>query len=299
MCFARWMLEGGLAASTVTTYLSLTRSSLEAELGFKLLSGNETRLPRMMRALRRMFAQVRRRRRGWRASHQRSLAAAMYGALVTDLVATQLAVMCVAREALARAAELGPQQAGDWDPTCFPTVGDVSWGVDADGRFAILMLLPAKKASGQNAKRPVYLPEGDGEVDAYTSLRRMLDRRGTEPGGAPADDEPLFTVGGEPMRAGYVATLFRRAAATLGLEPAEFSGHSGRIGGATDLFACDAPPTFIQIAGRWDSDLWQIYSRQCVGHTLRWARRAQRCRDADVEGEVASFTQPATVTRGR
>ena len=183
MCFARWMLEGGLAASTVTTYLSLTRSSLEAELGFKLLSGNETRLPRMMRALRRMFAQVRSRRRGWRASHQRSLAAAMYGALVTDLVATQLAVMCVAREALARAAELGPQQAGDWDPTCFPTVGDVSWGVDADGRFAILMLLPATKAPGQNAKRPVYLPEGDGEVDAYTILRRMLDRRGTRPGG--------------------------------------------------------------------------------------------------------------------
>ena len=41
MCFARWLMEGGLAASTVTTYLSLTRSSLEAELGFKLLSGQE------------------------------------------------------------------------------------------------------------------------------------------------------------------------------------------------------------------------------------------------------------------
>ena len=71
MCFARWLMEGGLAASTVTTYLSLTRSSLEAELGFKLLSGQETRLPRMMRALRRMFSQLRKRRCGWRASHHR------------------------------------------------------------------------------------------------------------------------------------------------------------------------------------------------------------------------------------
>ena len=223
----------------------------------------------------------------------------MRGAQVSELIATQLATMCTAREALARAAELGPQQASDWDPAVFPTVGDVSWGEDEGGRFAVLMLLPAKKAPGQSAKRPVYLPMGDGEVDAYSSLRRMLDMRRTAAGGALDDTAPLFEVGRAPMRAGYVATLFRRAATALGMVAGDFSGHSGRIGGATDLFACDAPPTFIQIAGRWDSDLWQIYSRQCVGHTLRWARKAQGCRDTDVESAVSGFTKPATVTRGR
>ena len=58
MVFAVWLLEvGQLAPLTVSSYVSLTcTSNMEAELGFRLLSGSEVCLPRLMRLLRCKFA---------------------------------------------------------------------------------------------------------------------------------------------------------------------------------------------------------------------------------------------------
>ena len=50
MMFGLWLVRLGLQASTASTYLSLVRVSLEAELGWKLtLRDQETRLPRISR----------------------------------------------------------------------------------------------------------------------------------------------------------------------------------------------------------------------------------------------------------
>lgn len=41
----------------------------------------------------------------------------------------------------------------------------------------------------------------------------------------------------------------------------EYSGHSFRAGGATDLFSGGAPPRVIQLSGRWRSDAYLLYIR--------------------------------------
>ena len=91
----------------------------------------------------------------------------------------------------------------------------------------------------------------------------------------------------------------RRSAAMCGCEPNPLRpacggrGHSARIGGATDHFAQATPPAVLQICGRWDSDLWQIYTRQCIEQTIRYTVQASACTDASLEEIFDDYTQPA------
>ena len=132
-------------------------------------------------------------------------------------------------------------------------------------------------------------------------VSRMLEERKAE--GTWGLSEPLFWVAGArssgraPATTQYVRGLFKRAAKAIGLDPADYGGHSGRIGGATDHFAAGTPAIEIQIIGRWDSDIWQIYARQCVGTTLRCTRAAAANTDVDLEAAREGYSQPARVSR--
>ena len=46
-----------------------------------------------------------------------------------------------------------------------------------------------------------------------------------------------------------------------GLDPARFGAHSLRIGGATAALAAGLSPAAIRAAGRWGSDVYQVYTR--------------------------------------
>ena len=48
---------------------------------------------------------------------------------------------------------------------------------------------------------------------------------------------------------------------SLGLDPARFGAHSLRIGGATAAAAAGVPPSVIRVMGRWNSDIFEIYTR--------------------------------------
>ena len=298
MMFAAFLVRLGLQASTATTYLSLVRTTLETELGWKLTTRDqETRLPRMMRALRRMFSCIRRRRIGWRAHHHRTMRRRL-GPPVGVAATTQDAVLCVAREGLARCCELAPPKAADFDPSKHPTIGDLRQEEHPEPH-SILMLLPAKKAPGHAQKVPVPLPAASGtEVGAHAALQRMLAARRAAVGRQLRSDEPLF-VGpdGRPMTLGMMVGVFRAAARVIGIPDGDVTGHSGRIGGATDHFASETPPAVLQICGRWDSDLWQIYTRQCIEQTLRYTTAASACADVSIEETYEDYVQPAVVAR--
>ena len=49
--------------------------------------------------------------------------------------------------------------------------------------------------------------------------------------------------------------------ARLGLDPRRFGAHSLRIGGATAALAAGLSPASIRAAGRWSSEIYQIYCR--------------------------------------
>ena len=88
-------------------------------------------------------------------------------------------------------------------------------------------------------------------------------------------------------------------ARAIGLDPKDLGAHSGRFGGATDLFAANVPPVAIQIAGRWDSDIWAIYARRCVAQSLGYSRAAADCTDVDLEELLPSYSQPARPAQTR
>ena len=55
----------------------------------------------------------------------------------------------------------------------------------------------------------------------------------------------------------WTQTLLQQA----GYDPSQFSTHSYRSGGATDLYAGEAAPRTNQYAGRWHSEAFVIYIR--------------------------------------
>ena len=305
MMWAAWMVRIGLSASTASTYLSMARSTIEAQIGHSLTNREHSvRLPRMLRKLRKMFSCVRRKRLGWRAHHHRQLAR-LRGTPQGEAATTADAVLCTAREGLARCCELGPKQGQSFDTTRHPTLGDLSRHESRHGRHLVLRLLPAKKPPGQTAKVPVPLPEASGEeVGAYAAIERMLRTRlghavtwGDDGRLAGVDLEaPLFAIDGVAVTAAHMVQYFSQAAADIGVTGGPVSGHSGRIGGATDHFAQETPPAVLQICGRWDSDLWQVYTRQCIDQTIEYTVRASACADASLEEIFDEYTQPAVTT---
>jgi hypothetical protein len=300
MMFGVWLVRLGLQASTASTYLSLVRVSLEAELGWKLtLRDQETRLPRMMRALRRMFSCIRRRRIGWRAHHHRALHG-LCGTPTGVAATTADAVLCAAREGLARCCKLGPPRAADFDSERHPTIGDLQCE-ETPEPHSILMLLPAKKPPGRSHKVPVPFAAAVGpKVGAHAALQRMMAARRAAGGRELRSDEPLFVgLDGRPMTAGQMVGIFRTAARVVGIPDGDVTGHSGRIGGATDHFAQETPPAVLQICGRWDSDLWQIYTRQCIEQTLRYSVAASACTDVSIEETYDDYVQPAATAHLR
>ena len=48
---------------------------------------------------------------------------------------------------------------------------------------------------------------------------------------------------------------------SIGENPNHFGAHSMRIGGASAAYAAGIEPSAIRIAGRWSSDIYEIYVR--------------------------------------
>jgi Phage integrase family len=64
-----------------------------------------------------------------------------------------------------------------------------------------------------------------------------------------------------PASTAHLRKLVKAAVTSIGLNPADFSAHSLRAGGATDLFAAHVPYHIIKKMGRWVSDAAMLYYR--------------------------------------
>ena len=250
MMFAAWMVHQGLAMSTVSTYLSLTKTNLSVTFGWALTCKEmEMRLPRMLKGMRRTHRRLRKKRLGWRALYERKLQAAK-GAPKGREQWSEAAVRRTLRQGLLRGADCLPNTAAGFDTEVHSTTADVEH-FDAPQPHYKLTVLPAKKSEQQAKSEIVLLPKGDGVTDAYTALAHIIGKRGI---GERGSDEPLFVHDdGEPWLIGEVRALFKRSGAAIGIKQSELGAQSGRIGGATDMFAQGATPAMLQMSGRWDS----------------------------------------------
>jgi hypothetical protein len=304
MLFVVWCWRGGLAPSSAATYTSLVRNQLGTSFGWKLTCKDaEMRLPRLLRALRRTENRVRKKRLGFRAHHHRKLLRA--GKAPTSLrEVTAHAMIATSRVGLMRGADMLPQTAGAYSADDDLCIGDVSFPTSPEPHM-VIMCKPAKKAAGVE-KVPVLFPRSDAPTSPYVLIDRMLAMRRAEVAGRGTTLEanaPLFTDSSKSLSTSLAVSdlrcIFKNAAKAIGLDPKHFGAHSGRIGGATDHFAGGTPAIVIQICGRWDSDIWQIYARQCVGQTLHHAKQAEANEDMDLEEAMPDYAQPARVTRAR
>ena len=250
MMFAAWMQHQGLAVSTIGTYLSLAKTNLSVSFGWALTCKEmEMRLPRMLKGMRRTHRRLRKKRLGWRALYERKLQAAL-GAPKGKEGWGEAAVRRTLRQGLLRGADCLPNTAAGFDTEVHSTTADVEH-FDAPQPHYKLTVLPAKKSEQQAKSEIVLLPKGDGVTDAYTALAHIIGKRGI---GEKGSDEPLFVHDdGEPWLIGEVRALFKRSGAAIGIKQSELGAQSGRIGGATDMFAQGATPAMLQMSGRWDS----------------------------------------------
>jgi|TARA_B110000027_G_C15877819_1_gene194034 hypothetical protein len=116
---------------------------------------------------------------------------------------------------------------------------------------------------------------GGGEfVDAVWEVNNLL-RVDPTPAGQ-AGSTPLFRDprSNTPLQYGVVNDLIKKLMSAVGEDPAGFSTHGLRIGGATALFAAGASETVVRTMGRWSSDLHRLYVRACFEQCCSWTRRA-------------------------
>lgn len=181
------------------------------------------------------------------------------------------------------------------------TRADLQFGSLRSGRrYAIVWLRPIKKKAGEHAQKiPQYILEFDGGgADTYRALRR-LEKYDPVP-----DEEravtPMFRSvekGGHRRHftTASLRKLVRKCMGQLGENKLEdWSAHSARIGGATDLAStgrlCQST---LQTKGRWASDIAKIYMRGTRRTQLEASQLMQRARGRDLEEILPEFSQPA------
>lgn len=149
---------------------------------------------------------------------------------------------------------------------------DVVWKPD---RVVAIHLAPTKTCKDG---RGVWIEVADSthELSAYKLLKRLCEARNLQH--RPGDF--VFCQIRQGVLSPEVKSserawrkLIKTSVAAIGLDPARYSGHSARAGGATDLFAAGLPYYVIKKYGRWKSDAALIYYR-CETSIARCAATA-------------------------
>ena len=88
----------------------------------------------------------------------------------------------------------------------------------------------------------------------------------------------------QPLSYDALVARVKRAAQMLGLDRADYSGHSLRAGGATDLFVARTPYYVIKKMGRWLTDSAMIYYRHEEDVAIAVHRAFRRVADSTARG---------------
>jgi hypothetical protein len=110
----------------------------------------------------------------------------------------------------------------------------------------------------------------------------------------------LFQEGdGSPLSYGTMQSAIKRLAVLAGLDPASFSTHSGRIGGATSLALLGFPEHMIKELGRWRSLSYQLYTRTSAAQFRAIAAAlGEECNRASLIGMFGGLTAKQACAMG-
>jgi hypothetical protein len=200
------------------------------------------------------------------------------------------ALLCVMHATLARAGEVGgPDKFNKDEGLSRAHIIHFPEGSGNDKTpFAVVMLRPLKSGAGCFDRVPVVIAKGDGSwADAYTVLC-LLESVDPVIGEARKATPAFRTAHRRQFLTREISVALRVLCVALGLDPAMYSSHSLRIGGATDLAQSGGTEVECRLAGRWHSDVWQIYARPCLAMQVASSIRLCLAESVDVESMLRS-----------
>lgn len=155
------------------------------------------------------------------------------------------------------------------------------------GPYAIIRTRNSKaKGSKRWDKIQVYLPSGGKYIDPYRALVRLFEMDPVEE--KDMATTPLFR---DPATRKAVTIVQLRnnvkdLMVSIGLDGTKYGAHSLRIGGATALYALGIDALTIKTLGRWSSEAYQLYIRQCASKAFTAAKSACSERVDDLAQEA-------------
>ena len=291
--WAWWLVtQVGVAPSTAKDYMHTANAWHERWVGYGLGAGLPlTRVSRMLDGLARLQGAPppRRLRIGVRPKHLRQ---AIDAGLDTrdPLNANYATAFEVCLVAIARAGEIASGlPRGAFDVLRHPSRADLTFEYDSAGNpISAKIMIVNSKARGIEARRKVpvvlpmhgtYLSPGyrlwllDRSIDPVPDTLRAITPLFRDPA-----TNTILTVDG--LRASLRAIL-----SNIGRDGSTYGAHSLRIGGATAMAFCQASAEVIKDVGRWNSDAYLRYIRECRGDYMSYMTRICSADVDDMEAD--------------
>ena len=291
--WAWWLVtQVGVAPSTAKDYMHTANAWHERWVGYGLGAGLPlTRVSRMLDGLARLQGAPppRRLRIGVRPKHLRQ---AIDAGLDTrdPLNANYATAFEVCLVAIARAGEIASGlPLGAFDALRHPSRADLTFEYNSAGDpISAKIMIVNSKARGSEARRkvPVVLPMRGSYLSPGYRLW-LLDRsidpvpdefRASTPLFRDPATNTILTVDG--LRASLRAIL-----SNIGRDGSTYGAHSLRIGGATAMAFCHASAEVIKDVGRWNSDAYLRYIRECRGDYMSYMTRICSADVDDMEAD--------------
>ena len=291
--WAWWLVtQVGVAPSTAKDYMHTANAWHERWVGYGLGAGLPlTRVSKMLDGLARLQGAPppRRLRIGVRPKHLRQ---AIDAGLDTrdPLNANYATAFEVCLVAIARAGEIASGlPRGAFDVLRHPSRADLTFEYDSAGNpISATIMIVNSKARGIEARRKVpvvlpmhgtYLSPGyrlwllDRSIDPVPDASRAITPLFRDPA-----TNTILTVDG--LRASLRAIL-----SNIGRDGSTYGAHSLRIGGATAMAFCQASAEVIKDVGRWNSDAYLRYIRECRGDYMSYMTRICSADVDDMEAD--------------
>ena len=158
-----------------------------------------------------------------------------------------------------RCAEFTINNDKDFDPAFNLCLGDLAF----QETHAELLLKSSKTDPFRHGIIiQLYKNTANHKLCPYTKLQTYLSRRNERFLCRLNSTEPLFlTENGTPLTRSVFMLHVKRIISRLGLDSANFTGHSFRVGASTSASSARLEDHLIRTLGRWSSDCYRTYIR--------------------------------------
>ena len=291
--WAWWLVtQVGVTPATAKDYMHTANAWHERFVGYGLGAGLPlTRVSKMLDGLARLqgVPPPKRFRIGVRPKHLRQ---AIDAGLDTrdSLNANYATAFEVCLVAIARAGEIASGLPhGTFDVTRHPSRADLTFQFDNTGSpISATIMIVNSKARGTEARRklPVVLPMR-GEYLSPGHMLWTLDRVTDPVPSSARNTTPLFRdpATNKILTVDGLRSSLRAILSNIGRDGSAYGAHSLRIGGATAMAFCQASAEVIKDVGRWNSDAYLRYIRECRGEHMSYMTRICSADVDDMEAD--------------